>query len=68
MFVGSGCGFAHLCSGVQRPEKGIKFPGAEVQVVVNHAERVLISAPARAELNVPCFSHAYSCLSVVFNS
>lgn len=36
------------CVQVQRPEKGIQLPGARVQAVVNHAERVLISAPARA--------------------
>ena len=44
-----------LCVGLftfgQRSEKGIKFPGAEVQVV-NYAERVLISAPARAALTL----------------
>lgn len=48
MFVGSVCGSAHLCSGVQRPEKGVQFPGAGVQAVVNRVERVLISVPARA--------------------
>lgn len=41
-----------LCVGlltcVQRPEKGVQFPGAGVQAVVNRAERVLISVPARA--------------------